>query len=295
MKRFHSKKKTRSNYILIIIISITSLLSIRYLYINNKINDDKIANFIVYNTLNNDFTNISDVDVLFKYAFNIKLDHNNYEKEDISVFKEDKPIIYLYNTHQDEKYQSSYLNAYNIKSGVLLASKILKEYLSNEGINAIVEERSITKELHNLNLSYGGSYKVSRMFMESAYKDNNSLKYFIDLHRDSSKYSKTTTEIDGKKYARLLFVIGLDNKNYEENLNMVLELKEKIIKYNESLFRGIMKKQGKGVNGIYNQDFNKNVILIEVGGQYNNIDEVNNTLKVLAKILGDYVKEKEND
>jgi len=54
-----------------------------------------------------------------------------------------------------------------------------------------------------------------------------------------------------------------------------------------------MKKSGKGVNGVYNQDFSPDAILIEVGGQYNNISEVNNTLKVLAKILANYIKEEE--
>ena len=52
-----------------------------------------------------------------------------------------------------------------------------------------------------------------------------------------------------------------------------------------------MKKSGKGVNGIYNQDFNVNTMLIEVGGQYNNISEVNNTLKIFAQVLRDYIKE----
>ena len=58
-----------------------------------------------------------------------------------------------------------------------------------------------------------------------------------------------------------------------------------------TLDRGVLKKSGKGVNGIYNQDFNSNTMLIEVGGQYNNIIEVNNTLKVFAKVLSKYIKE----
>ena len=52
-----------------------------------------------------------------------------------------------------------------------------------------------------------------------------------------------------------------------------------------------MKKSGKGVNGVYNQDFDPNTVLIEMGGQYNYITEVNNSLKVLAEILAGYVKE----
>ena len=41
---------------------------------------------------------------------------------------------------------------------------------------------------------------------------------------------------------------------------------------------------------IYNQDFDPNTILIEVGGQYNYIEEVNNSLKVFANVLYDYLK-----
>ena len=52
-----------------------------------------------------------------------------------------------------------------------------------------------------------------------------------------------------------------------------------------------MKKTGMNVNGVYNQDFSPNCILIEVGGVSNNIDEVNQTMNVLAKIISKYIKE----
>ena len=41
------------------------------------------------------------------------------------------------------------------------------------------------------------------------------------------------------------------------------------------------------------QDFNKNTILIEVGGQYNYIEEVNNTLKIMAKVIYEYLENEE--
>ena len=49
--------------------------------------------------------------------------------------------------------------------------------------------------------------------------------------------------------------------------------------------RGIYLKEGVGVNGIYNQDFSPNTILIELGGQDNTIEEVTNTINILSKIL----------
>ena len=79
----------------------------------------------------------------------------------------------------------------------------------------------------------------------------------------------------------------------KENLNVVdlaNALNEKLKAINPSLSRGVLQKDNAGANGIYNQDFNPNTILIEVGGQYNYIAEVNNSLKVFANVLHDYLK-----
>ena len=54
---------------------------------------------------------------------------------------------------------------------------------------------------------YGSSYKASRILMEKAKKENKNLTYFIDLHRDAASYERTTTEIDGEKYAKVSSLI----------------------------------------------------------------------------------------
>lgn len=126
--------------------------------------------------------------------------------------------------------------------------------------------------------------------MEQAKKEHPSLKFFIDLHRDAGSYERTTTEIDGIKYAKMMFVVGLKHENYQPNLDLANLLNEKIVAFDDSLSRGVLKKDNAGANGIYNQDFDPNTILIEVGGQYNNIEEVNNSLKVFASIIYDYLK-----
>ena len=56
-----------------------------------------------------------------------------------------------------------------------------------------------------------------------------------------------------------------------------------------------MRKEGAGVDGVYNQDLNSNVILIEIGGNENNIEEVNNTLDIVASVIGEYLNEKEKE
>ena len=114
--------------------------------------------------------------------------------------------------------------------------------------------------------------------------------YFIDLHRDSVKRSITTTEIDGVSYAKTMFLLGLENENYMKNKEVMTSLNNYLDSNYKGLSRGIYEKQGYGVNGIYNQDFNSNTMLIEVGGVDNTIDEVANSLKIIANCLYNYIE-----
>ncbi len=306
MAKFKRRRKSNNLIIYFGLFLISVAFSIKYLYKENLINNNTVVSKLLNDNLGNYHNKISDANFILKYALNLDLKKEEYvfstnkeEKEPDTLevsnekdeLEEKEPLVYIYNTHQEEKYLSETLEPYNIDTNVLLASKMLKEYLEDEGLKVIVEEQSVTNLLHSLNLKYGGSYQVSRIFMENASKENPTLRYFIDLHRDSSKYENTTAEIDGEKYAKILFVVGLDHDNYEPNLALAENLRKKIENYNPNLFRGIMKKSGKGVNGIYNQDFSPKTLLMEVGGQYNNISEVNNTLKVLAPILKEFIED----
>ena len=100
----------------------------------------------------------------------------------------------------------------------------------------------------------------------------------------------TTTTINGKVYAKILFVVGLEHNNYKENISNVEKINDITNKYYPGLSRGIYKKEGPGVDGIYNQDISSNSILIELGGVDNNIDEVLNTTEAISNILYYYIK-----
>lgn len=206
------------------------------------------------------------------------------------VLNSSKPVIYIYNTHDTEGYASSYFNIYNIKPDVKIASYYLQEKLNDLGLNTIVEKKTIKDTLNKNGWIYKDSYKASRVYLEDTYQNNNSLKFFIDLHRDSSLKGKTTTSIGGKDYARVMFLVGLEHDNYNANLKVATEINNLIKAKYPSLTRGIYKKSGPGVNGIYNQDFNSNCILIELGGQYNTMLEVSNTIDILSEILYDYIE-----
>ena len=94
------------------------------------------------------------------------------------VIKENKPLVYIYNTHDSEEYKNESNN--NSKTNVKTASMFLKNGLLKYNIFSIVEEKSVYKEIKNNN--YNDSYKISRKYLEEAILNNDSLNYFIDIH-----------------------------------------------------------------------------------------------------------------
>ena len=287
-KRFRIKRKNKK-----IIIGLIILLGL--LIINNT-PKTKMKDNIIFKRLFNNINNINNSDLIIKSA----LSHNNKTSTDIKgdymvdpdpTSKSKKPIVYIYNTHQTEAYNKDIATAYNISPTVLTVSYMLRERLEKLGVSSIVETNKISDVLNNHNWIYKDSYKASRILLERAYEENPSLKVFIDVHRDSAIYSNTTYQDSDKTYAKLLLVVGLDYDGYEANLNNAIKLGNIIKSNNENIYRGIYKKSGSGVNGIYNQDFKENTFLVEVGGQYNSIEEVKNAVDILAICINEYLKE----
>lgn len=201
----------------------------------------------------------------------------------------ENPIVYIYNTHQLEEYNKTNLEEYNIKPNVLMASYILREYLNRNNIKTVVETADITDFLNVNGWNYSKSYNASRFYLDEAIKKYSNLKLIIDLHRDAIEYNASTVTINDKKYAKVLFVVGLDYENYQPNLDLANSLNNLINSKYPGLSRGVLKKSGKNVNGIYNQDLKNNIVLIECGGYQNNIDEVMNTMIALSDIIKIYL------
>lgn len=299
-KRFKGKKNNLKKMLIlflginVFIYSFFALLN--YFYKTKLSKDDSVIVDLLFknSTESMDIGNLYDLkspSFLISYMFNKQLETK--DSSTVVEIKEDQNfdnVVYIFNSHPKEEYSNSSLEAFSINPTVVTADYILKEYLKARNIGALVEKNSVVDILRQNNWKYGYSYKASRILLEEAYKNNDSLKIFIDLHRDSSKKNVTTVDIDGKGYAKVLFVIGLEYTTYENNLNFAMNLNNRIIQKNKNLTRGIMKKKGAGVNGVYNQDFHSNTLLIEVGGPENTLEEINNTIKILADVIADYLE-----
>lgn len=210
------------------------------------------------------------------------------EKE-LTITKE--PIIYIYNSHQTEEYMPTSFVEYSVRPTVEMNNYILEEKFEKEGFTTYVEEERIKEILNKNNWNYAGSYLASRTLLKKRKQEYPSLKYFIDVHRDSLPKSRTTVTINKKDYATILFIVGLENKNYQENLSFTEKINNKLNEKYPNLSKGIYKKEGEGVNGVYNQDFSPRTILVEMGGPENSIEEVLNTSLAFSDCFLEVIKD----
>ena len=192
------------------------------------------------------------------------------------------PRVYIYSTHPEEKYVGDRLNGYELDNTVVLASLLLQEKLNEMGIMTIVEERSASEYIKDNNLSYDQSYQATRTFLKEKL-DNNEFDLIIDLHRDAIAKDKTTTQIADKSYAKVMFVV---NVNYKDNIALANDLNNIIEEKYPSLSRGLYKKY----IDTFNQDLADNVLLLELGGNYNTMDEVINSIDAVANSIKELLK-----
>ncbi|MBA2173537.1 stage II sporulation protein P [Halobacillus locisalis] len=204
--------------------------------------------------------------------------------------------VYIYHTHNEESFYPHLPDestAYDGKVNITLVGERLGEKLEQRGIGAKVEQTNFMDILRDKGWKHYQSYDVARPVVEEAIGQNESLRYYFDLHRDSIAKEHTTTTINGKEYGRFAFVIGAEHSNYEENLSFATEMHQRLEDAYPGISRGVITKKGSGVDGVYNQDLNPNAILIEFGGVYNHLDELYRSADVLAEVFADYMHDAE--
>ena len=277
MKRFKSKKKRKFRIFFIIIFS----LSFYYVF-SYFVDPDILLNSIKERFFGNkDIVTYYINDLFGSVKEDIGLGKTEYIPDPNPEENKVEPIVYLYNTHQSEEYYVDLLMEYDIMPSVMTASYILREKLNDLKINTMVETNNINQMIDN----YSNSYQASRKLLEQAKINYPTLTTFIDIHRDSIPYESSILKTDDNVYAKVLFVIGRDYENYELNKSFALKISDAMNKIVPGISKGILEKGGSGNNGVYNQDFDSQTILIEVGSSYNYIAEVSVTMDVLARAL----------
>ena len=199
------------------------------------------------------------------------------DKQTQKQVKKNGKKIYIYSTHQEEGYQE--------EGTVVEGSKYLQSLLKKKGYEVLVEERSVQAYLDENALTYNESYYATYAYLNDTLK-NDSYDLIIDFHRDSIDRSLSVFEYQQKKYAKMMFVIGGSNQNYDKLLALATVLHQQIDQQAPGIMRSIMTRD----IAYYNQYVSDAMVLIEVGSEANTFSEVKNSVKVLAEGIDSYFK-----
>lgn len=141
-----------------------------------------------------------------------------------------------------------------------------------------------TQFLEDRNPEVMDNYHTIRPFVQNAIAHSD-YDIVLDIHRDAQKAKVTTLQIGEESYAKFIFVIGGEHPNYRWNEQLAQNLSDQLNKLIPGISRGVIVKSGKGVDGVYNQDLAKNLLVVELGGVDNTEQEVDRSIAILAKAI----------
>ena len=269
--------KRSSDVLLFLVIFLLLFFNFKSRITKNNILNYALSNIEYTNYKNSSLLSINKVSLISNYRYNdinYKYDVNN--KEVIKQI-EKLPNVYIFNTHYEEGYNDT---------NVIEISKILTEKLNKNKINAIFEDTNYKEYVITNNLLGINNYIMIRSIIEEKIKSQK-MDLVIDLHRDSISKKDSIVEINGKKYAKVLFVVDNYYKDYLTKYELANKFNNYLNKNYKGITRGVYVKNGKG----FNQDLSQNMILLEVGGYQNNKEELINTLDVISEMIKEYVYE----
>ncbi|WP_017186135.1 stage II sporulation protein P [Alkalibacillus haloalkaliphilus] len=233
-----------------------------------------------------------------EYIFESEDEVDTTEEREVDDYENQS--VFIYNAHNREGFLpymeegTSAHEAFNHTDNVVDLSLNLQTMLNEYGIESHVDQTDHYQVLQQEDLPYGESYNVARNVLKETMEENDDIEYFIDIHRDGQPHHITTTTIDGESVAKLMFVVGGDQEDYEANLEFAAELHQMLEEHYPTLSRGVQVSQGSGTNGVFNQDLSDNKILLEVGGVDNNFDELNRSLEMFAEVFADFYQNKQS-
>ena len=198
-------------------------------------------------------------------------------------------VLLLY-THSHETYKPVVAQAkglqsvYDDQSNIYSMQDMMQYQFQLNQMTTTVLDYDVMNDMKSKGAKFNQAYGVVRPVLAEQLKQEN-YDLIIDFHRDSAARKATTLEVNGEAYAKVAFVVGAEHPGFEANLSYATALSDQLNRMVPGISRGIMKKQGQGVDGVYNQDLSPVMLLIELGGIDNTEVEIERTLAVLAQAI----------
>jgi stage II sporulation protein P len=217
---------------------------------------------------------------------NVQEEAQEEQKIDNQLFKGKK--IFIYCTHSAESYIPDTGKArLDGKRGLVnVVAENLQKNLSAQGLPA-----EFIDKIHDYP-AYDQSYTNSRSTVKQILQTNNNVLALFDVHRDSlpGTTKAATVIVDGRKTARILIIVGTDERKPHPEWKKNLAFAEALYEQGEKMYPGLI----KGVTtkaGTYNQEFHPHALLLEFGSDYNTLEEANYATQLFSDILIQVLKE----
>lgn len=211
----------------------------------------------------------------------------------LSTVSSEKPkgsSVLIYHSHIRESFLSllpgvtNPSSAYDATRNVAYLGDRFAQNLRASGAE-VFHAKDDYQSMYGSSFSFGKSYTYSEKTVAREMSQHPQIRYVFDLHRDSSPRSATTVNIGGTSYAKLYFVIGLENPDWKLNDAFAKKIQSLINAKYPGLSRGIYYKDHSVGNGWYNQNLSPRSALIEVGGVYNTLTETYRTIDILSDAI----------
>ena len=248
----------------------------------------EVLDSIVPNKYTNDYQGVE-----IKNGTDYEITDEMLNVQSLDINKKD---IMIFHTHTCESYTptenyqyeaSGTFRTIDLNYSVARVGDSLSEQLISYGYNVIHD-----KTYHDYP-AYSGSYGRSMATVENLLISHPGTDIIIDLHRDAiadTTYAPSV-KIGDEVVSQLMFVIGtegggLEHPNWQQNLQFAVKVQQKANELYPGLFRPILMS-----NSRYNQHLGKAACIIEVGATGNTLEQSMASMKYLAKVLDEVLKQ----
>lgn len=207
-------------------------------------------------------------------------------------YLEGSPLVLIYHSHATESYQDSStpgsFRSPDPSKNMVAVGEVIARCLEANGIKAIHLTEMFDIE------SYSDAYYNSSAAVEKVLREHPSIKYILDIHRDSitdkngNNVGATLTWGDTTA-AQLMFVVGTDeggsgHTEWRQNLTAALHLQKLLLSQSPSLMRPINLRKAS-----FFQDRSPGAMLVEVGSCGNTLAEAKRSAAIFSSSLSEYI------
>lgn len=201
---------------------------------------------------------------------------------ELKIKKSKEPEVLIVHTHATESYMNEDRAYYTAEDkarsednnkNVVKVGEIFAEVLTKGGISVLHDKT------HHDSPSYNQSYSRAKTTINEYLSKYPSIKVVVDIHRDSIAMTgndkcKPTAEINGKKAAQVMLVVGSQTgtvsgfPDWKQNLRLALRFQQTMEASYPGLARAMLFCSRK-----YNMNLTKGSMLLEVGTDANTLEE----------------------